>query len=1390
MVIVAIRKVGDNMKKNFMIVLVFALICFFTNVSRTKATPLVPVAGIGDGGSAPPSSDNCSAESGCVHYSGNKRIAGVRVTLVDKNGVRIPNTESVDYWNVTPTNGVSIAGTTYRSKYVNNGGVKSLMLDTEYSIKTSDPAHIGTVEWHESKDDYKGFYDQHDKIEKILEQIDISSKEKCVQTTPEFLKDLGYESLCDILYDSDCKENLKNMYILLEPVFYINFKKNDIILTGTEYARLISAYGDGKNSYQRSEGGIVFNLAGKAGYGAALSGMHLAVINSKDNINYEFNSAGKKYNLWQEGTRRYSDYDSYIHELAYGAGGLYKDKFPAGNSMQLVWLGAYVDDYCTDTPDCCIPCDPKFDDYIQKYNEQYPDKPITCGDCSSSTDVAIDVDETGLVCSPNCCVPCSLGLSGYEDKCDPDDCKNETIVATGLNNGLLVCEPNYTPQDCCDPNTDPDGCCYAEGQNICYQGGTYTYQEYMENFNMKEQCEYKEHCEFNPALDPEVELVECDDDNANNTSHFRDPIFNSENGEFREYNTYEKMKDLIDPDTGKIKDEIIKEIANPENMQNDNTFQAVARANDSQYSTEINEFCSMHCQELFDVVLPDNKPWVYAGRYFRWTIDGSEDEITKAVGTKICAVDINLNKVVDRYLDALLNAKLAAQNQYQFAYSIGDGKYASYGGVGAANATYVGCEKDAEGDAKNGIYFENAYIDGNIGMLQSTFFDNVKRHNGSAYATVECVYNQDPVWVRIDKYLTDQDVRKILYSKYYSFFNENGSFLHLAPLSFQLRNKNHPEWGYVLEKYDECPTVMTDRTLLKEYYLTPTNTIGSKNMVKNVSTPKESCNFVYDEYQKYIEGYAETIKTIYNELKTCYQVGNYIINMGVQLDYQTINTSYQYSSSKADIVPKENSEEDTNLNRDDNVISGSACITASDLCDSDENGDGYNDSYFHMNPNYSKLTSGLTCEDENRWLAGNKIPYNDPVKGDFSSEKTEYFGIDDYVSYPLSKDEKYDPKDIKMLYFNEYDYDNKTFYYDPRKDSENNDYSLNIVPEDGKYYFKFMNDDTNYWNTIYVSAISDEKIYTLDEKINACVCKDGYVMDIDDNGECNCKRMVSYIDFTGNSVNPTDSIYTENNNYSKITDGGSLTVEFMSGTGFYPISLKYWTLGSIDENEPTVGHFDSIALEPKYYKNLPDGKAMCEEGNDSTVCTYGDPGGKCRYYVSNEIIFEPDDIGNCDPGDDDCGKCDPDDEDCIPNIPDDVGECIVDGKPVDECKQLAGLGVIYRIIDLDNPFNDRNPGANWKDTQNINNRVDSDGQIVEGSKLYSSKIDPIYSITMSAADIKKIRRSSTGIDYTIGTVSFPNGSTKNGRSWFLRELIPNNFDEDSFSSLLDKEGGR
>ena len=86
--------------------------------------------------------------------------------------------------------------------------------------------------------------------------------------------------------------------------------------------------------------------------------------------------------------------------------------------------------------------------------------------------------------------------------------------------------------------------------------------------------------------------------------------------------------------------------------------------------------------------------------------------------------------------------------------------------------------------------------------------------------------------------------------------------------------------------------------------------------------------------------------------------------------------------------------------------------------------------------------------------------------------------------------------------------------------------------------------------------------------------------------------------------------------------------------------------------------------------------------------------------------------------------------------------------------------------------------------------MDSDGQIVEGSKLYSSKIDPIYSITMSAADIKKIRRSSIGIDYTIGTVSFPNGSTKDGRSWFLRELIPNNFDEDSFSSLLDKEGGR
>ena len=1333
--------------KKFLLATLLFFTCFFFDTVVTSASPISgPTYGSGAGNDDTGVDGVACSPSGCI------KGYGIRLTVVDENGNKVSR-NVVDYWGGNnPNDNYETVGTSnyYRTGHVNSDdlnqtSIQGLASTVKYLgsgivIGSVNVGDVSSNSWDK----------KHEYFQKIIDAKLATNDSKQICQEFDFLKDLGY-SLCDENGKTRCEDA---DYLSIEPIFKIYIYGHYMVVSGTEYAAIVQYFFNWNKN-------IVYNLSGDGGYGLAISGMYLSKIDNKDWNTYKLKSNGQIYSymasplgkhrlITNGGTISYTNigFQQFDNSKAYTE--------PHSNSMQIIWLKP---DKCE--PNCCIPCEPDdesvkdtFNKFIENYNK----------DKSDDQKIA----------------------------CDPNNCEGETEIAIGIDDkGLLVCEPNIPDiPDIPDVPGEPD---VPDCDDPDWK------RDHPEEW--KKYCSTDDSCP-DPTLEPEIELVECDDDNANNTSHFRDPIFNSENGEFREYNTYEKMKDLIDPDTGKIKDEIINEIANPENMQNDNTFQAVARANDSQYSTEINEFCSMHCQELFDVVLPDNKPWVYAGRYFRWTIDGSEDEITKAVGTKICAVDIDLDKVIDEYLDALEDARLAAQNQYQFSYyDSNQEKYVSIKGVGAAAAEYRNCDysekfigNSFEENFDNYICAgmgEEGYICG-IKNIREAFSKLSGLDESKAFSTYTCdkCYDGFCNCIKNDpqNFLTDEEVLSKIYKDECSQFQQE----NCVRVTFYDKSKK----TVLIEKDSfgwNGGVIKQNRTRLGEL---PTNDIITRDASSSNYTLSGACKQVEDNYINYISGYADKIKLIYEELKQCNKIGNYIINMGVELNYETLNNNYKYSTLDSKISSQLAYSTEIDEKK---PIEGYACITNESNCNKDVNDDGYVDSYFYMNPNNQKIakTKNLTCVDkydgELTWI-GNGLIF-DNMNGRVENSSSEDFsseGISDWVDYPLGKDVEYNPTDIKMLYFNEFNYDDRKFYYSKSKDGDLDKFKDNIECDEKSKtcWFKFMNGDTNYWNTIYASIVSTETVYKLDKKINACICKDGYVMDIDDNDECNCKRMVSYIDFTGNSVNPTDPIYTENNNYSKITDGGSLTVEFMSGTGFYPISLKYWTLGTVDENEPTVGHFDSIALESKYYKNLPDGKAMCEEGNDSTVCTYGDPGGKCRYYVSNEIIFEPDDIGNCDPGDDDCGKCDPDDEDCIPNIPDDVGECIVDGKPVDECKQLAGLGVIYRIIDLDNPFNDRNPGANWKDTQNINNRVDSDGQIVEGSKLYSSKIDPIYSITMSAADIKKIRRSSIGIDYTIGTVSFPNGSTKDGRSWFLRELIPNNFDEDSFSSLLDKEGGR
>lgn len=94
----------------------------------------------------------------------------------------------------------------------------------------------------------------------------------------------------------------------------------------------------------------------------------------------------------------------------------------------------------------------------------------------------------------------------------------------------------------------------------------------------------------------------------------------------------------------------------------------------------------------------------------------------------------------------------------------------------------------------------------------------------------------------------------------------------------------------------------------------------------------------------------------------------------------------------------------------------------------------------------------------------------------------------------------------------------------------------------------------------------------------------------------------------------------------------------------------------------------------------------------------------------------------------------------------------------------GGVEVIYRVVDLNNPFPNRAPGSNWSGSESLitNNRgVEADG-------VYG--LSPYYTIELDPAKIKEIRRDNKGIDYgTFENLSCTNG--ENCKSSYIAELV-------------------
>ena len=129
----------------------------------------------------------------------------------------------------------------------------------------------------------------------------------------------------------------------------------------------------------------------------------------------------------------------------------------------------------------------------------------------------------------------------------------------------------------------------------------------------------------------------------------------------------------------------------------------------------------------------------------------------------------------------------------------------------------------------------------------------------------------------------------------------------------------------------------------------------------------------------------------------------------------------------------------------------------------------------------------------------------------------------------------------------------------------------------------------------------------------------------------------------------------------------------------------------------------------------------------------------CNYNVS----ICPD--GICVPSD-----CDPSVEDC------DNGD--------------SGIDVIYRVIDLNNPFPNRTPGANWNITDFVDKYI-TNNRNVKTDEVYSK--EPMYTIELDPAIIKEIRISNKDVNY--GDLDLYCTDGVKCRSSYLRELRDNGY---------------
>lgn len=1250
----------------------------------------------GSAGTWTPSDGSKSFSSGIASEQ-----TGLRLTVVDENGNKISQ-NVVDYWsNGVPTNAKMLAGSSYKTNIVNNHTLSFNLINYNGYVQ-GNQINIGgasSATW-EAKHQY---------IENLIDGIEKGNSCK----NPAFLDELGYD-LCAALAN-DC-DALEKIYILIEPLntFHLIEDHNQkFVMSGTEYSFFLKNFAnqpDGVNIIRNQIGGNLWR---------DLVNMRLSCFSDNDDCTWNLKSGSSKYAYLNSSVGENACEGGNCGNLNYHDG-TWRDANGNvyGTSMHLVWLGRLAKK--CETPKCCVPCDPDDNACIKNAGENYnPDDPYCCYEESSISD--------GGVCVP---------IKDYWKNHDkPGYCKQ--------------CVPHPSNNYCCD---EPGFCDKEENKEIC--------DKYCSNKCKPSKITANASCD----------TANCDD-SSSNVSTFKDPIFNSESGSLAGI----RINNSDGSVNVSFSEQKLIEIASD---TSDNSFMAIAQQGET-YKTTINSYCDLYCQEQVIITLPDFYPAANAGRYFQWYIQGDATEpLIKQEIIKVCGEDIKLDEFLKEYYEFMLSVQNEV-DQYTNANMICDGYTES-----------VLNYKDAfGGDSSAADYCNFNYGCGVRKGIPTCTFRQCNAQNAQ-----QCAQDNEKCSKEWEEYEKKVEQLKVIREECLNGSNNPKSIYYNKPYSKILQNA-HDEFKTkthsFTEKFKEFMNCFDS-----EYGVDISSDLNFEFNFGDLNYTSE--DFMHNEQ---ISNALVSSSVCVDDNDNCDNNNFYSFNSSIIPNYNsgdnnkmTCNMNYW---SSTDLIYKgyeykctENSNSQnsstSNSNSQNSIIGSSSDLNGDGIISIKEQCEANRSSCKStiLNRKNANLSGGkrYTCNENENGITistGEELVYDYNVCAEVQETCDVTYGLGDAcntlpdnVSASCSLTGKVRKYSVpNFVEGRTIDYGNFPLSVtDFNSSNIGNGFNGWTVTETASKY----NNGIDWFKTFRLLVQTKIDSYTLDDGINACVCSDGTVSDLisaedakkqgltvlgDAQFICDCpEESESNYSFENKNITKAFSERTETwgicqfSGYTTISEGGNYSIKYSAGSGEYPLSIIYSNIGS-------DSHFDDILN-------------LCGENCSSGACVY--EGELCKLVIGNALMndswskentnwwdlsasYYVCKAGSCEPPEPTCPSGDCVEPPVCPN-----GSCNTDGFPTDDCENgkcttPSGLALIYRSVDLDNPFGDRQAGENWP--AGSVDSVISNNRGVSGSALYSSDINPLYSFKLTPDVVKQIRafNSAYGRDYaSSSTIAYPN----------------------------------